>query len=183
MSDLEKRAREFATRIHAEANQRRKYTLAPYIVHPAAVAELVRSVPHTPEMLAAAWLHDTVEDTDVCIDDIFRLFGESVAQYVAMVTKVSVERDGDREARFLIDLRHTALACPQAKTIKLADIIDNCRTVADFDPAFAEGYLGEKRRQVAVLTQGNTMLFQQANETIARGIEVVRVWKRSRRPF
>lgn len=183
MSDLEKRAREFATRVHTEANQRRKYTLAPYIVHPAVVVELVRSVPHSPEMLAAAWLHDTVEDTDVRIDDIIRLFGESVAQYVAMVTKVSIERDGDREARFIVDLRHTALACPQAKTIKLADIIDNCRTVADFDPAFAEGYLGEKRRQVAVLTQGDAWLFRQANETIERGVGVVLAWRRGRGKF
>lgn len=183
MSDLEKRAREFASRVHGEANQRRKYTLAPYIVHPAAVVELVRSVPHTPEMLAAALLHDTVEDTDVLIDDIFHLFGESVAQYVAMVTKVSAERDGDREARFVVDLRHTALACPQAKTIKLADIIDNCRTVADFDPAFAEGYLAEKRRQLAVLTQGDAELFQQANETIERGVGVVLAWRQGRETF
>lgn len=52
MSDLETRAREFATRAHAAIDHRRKYTLDPYIVHPAAVADIVRSVPHSEAMLA-----------------------------------------------------------------------------------------------------------------------------------
>ncbi|WP_274872826.1 HD domain-containing protein, partial [Serratia marcescens] len=58
---LAERARRYATKAHAAIDQRRKYTDDPYIVHPQAVMELVRSVPHTEEMLAAAWLHDTVE--------------------------------------------------------------------------------------------------------------------------
>ncbi|VDZ55823.1 bifunctional (p)ppGpp synthetase II/ guanosine-3',5'-bis pyrophosphate 3'-pyrophosphohydrolase [Serratia odorifera] len=62
-STLVERARRYATKAHAAIDQRRKYTNAPYIVHPQAVVEIVRSVPHTDEMLAAAWLHDTVEDT------------------------------------------------------------------------------------------------------------------------
>ena len=45
--DMEPRAKAFATAAHAAVKQRRKYTGAPYIVHPAAVVEIVRSVPHT----------------------------------------------------------------------------------------------------------------------------------------
>ena len=60
---LEAAARVFATTHHAAIGQVRKYTGEPYINHPASVVELVRSVPHTEVMLAAAWLHDTVEDT------------------------------------------------------------------------------------------------------------------------
>ncbi|VFS46676.1 HD domain-containing protein [Budvicia aquatica] len=80
MNSLEQRAKAFATQVHQNANQLRKYTNAPYIVHPAAVAELVRSVPHSPEMIAAAWLHDTVEDTQVTLDDIAQRFGTVVCR-------------------------------------------------------------------------------------------------------
>lgn len=170
MGDLELRARVFATQAHTDVNQRRKYTNAPYIVHPAAVVELVRSVPHTQEMIAAAWLHDTVEDTGVNLKDIQRYFGHTVATYVEMLTKVSRSTDGDRKARFHLDLLHTARACPEAKTIKLADIIDNSRNIALFDPEFAVDYLGEKRSQLEVLVQGDSGLLHRAEEMVMRGI-------------
>lgn len=51
---LEELARRYATQAHAETGQRRKYTDEPYIVHPAAVVELVRSITDNPVMLAAA---------------------------------------------------------------------------------------------------------------------------------
>jgi (p)ppGpp synthase/HD superfamily hydrolase len=81
-NELERCALEFATTAHASINQRRKYTGEPYIVHPIAVAELVRSVPHTPEMIAAAYLHDVVEDTPVTIEEIREEFGPQVAELV-----------------------------------------------------------------------------------------------------
>jgi len=64
MTDLELKAKAFATKCHEDIKQVRKYTGEPYINHPAAVVEIVRSVPHTEAMLCAAWLHDTVEDTN-----------------------------------------------------------------------------------------------------------------------
>src|SRR5580704_307796 len=79
-SELEEQARKFATAAHARVDQKRKYTNAPYITHPAAVVEIMRSVPHTEEMLAAAWLHDTVEDCGVGIAAIFRYFGPRVGR-------------------------------------------------------------------------------------------------------
>ncbi|GAG42563.1 unnamed protein product, partial [marine sediment metagenome] len=57
------KAEKFATRKHAEINHVRKYTGEPYINHPKEVVEIIKTVDHTDEMLAAAWLHDTVEDT------------------------------------------------------------------------------------------------------------------------
>ena len=65
-----KKAIEFATKAHE--GQVRKYTGEPYIVHPLEVAEIVKTVEHTEEMLMAAVLHDTVEDTDTTIEDIDR---------------------------------------------------------------------------------------------------------------
>ena len=63
MSDLVKRASEYATSAHQRINHRRKYNKQPYHVHLEAVAGLVASVCDDQEMIAAAWLHDTVEDT------------------------------------------------------------------------------------------------------------------------
>lgn len=83
---LEEQARRFATEAHASAGQRRKYTDEPYIVHPAAVVELVRSVSHDDALLAAAWLHDTVEDTATTQSDIETHFGTRVASLVEMLT-------------------------------------------------------------------------------------------------
>lgn len=89
MNELEARAHAFATDAHGDIDQRRKYTGEPYIVHPIAVAELVRSVPHTPEMIAAALLHDVVEDTPVTIEGIETEFGARVAELVGWLTDVS----------------------------------------------------------------------------------------------
>ena len=55
----------FATAAHAAIGQKRKYSGDDYIVHPARVASIVTRHGGTDEMIAAAWLHDTVEDTDV----------------------------------------------------------------------------------------------------------------------
>jgi Guanosine polyphosphate pyrophosphohydrolases/synthetases len=141
---LEEQARRYATQAHAAAGQRRKYTDEPYIVHPAAVAELVRSVTDDEQMIAAAWLHDTVEDTPSTLQDIESHFGERVAQLVDMLTDSAQPEAKNRAARKLAHFRHTAEACPDAQTIKLADIIDNTRAIVHFDPDFARIYLIEK---------------------------------------
>ena len=164
MTDLEQSAREFAALAHGRINQRRKYTDEPYIVHPEAVAELVRSVPHTPEMIAAAWLHDVVEDTDVQLDEIKQLFGEIVADLVADLTDVSLPSDGNRATRQAIDRAHTAAASPEAQTIKLADIIDNLSGIVTYDAKFAKTYLAEKRHLLEVLIEGNRELWEKASK-------------------
>ena len=82
------KALQFATEAHG--SQVRKYTGEPYITHPIAVADIVRTVEgHTEEMLVAAVLHDVVEDTDVTIDDICKEFGTVVGMYVEYLTDVS----------------------------------------------------------------------------------------------
>ncbi|MGK3143997.1 HD domain-containing protein [Pantoea sp. C2G6] len=167
---LEEQARRFATEAHAGAGQRRKYTDEPYIVHPAAVAELVRSVSHDAALLAAAWLHDTVEDTAITLGDIEAGFGERVAALVEMLTDSAPATAKNRAARKVAHFRHTASASPDAQTIKLADIIDNTRAIVRFDPHFARIYLVEKRLQIALLKQGDAQLWQQASAVIESGI-------------
>ena len=165
MNNVE-RARVFATAAHAAVGQVRKYTFEPYIVHPTEVASIVATVPHTNEMLAAAYLHDTVEDTGVSIVDIQVEFGNEVASLVGWLTDVSKPEQGNRAVRKAIDRDHTACAPAEAQTVKLADLIANSRSILAHDPAFAKVYLEEKRMLLEVLTRGDATLMAQARRIV-----------------
>jgi len=133
----------FATAAHAAVGQKRKYDGADYIVHPTRVANLVKQYGGTDAMIAAAYLHDVVEDTDVTMDTITGMFGSVVAKYVSDLTDVSKPSDGNREARKTIDRQHTANATADSQFIKCADIIDNAYDIADNDPSFWRVYKRE----------------------------------------
>lgn len=166
---LEEKAKAFATLQHGRIGQVRKHDATPYINHPAAVVELVRSVPHTEEMLAAAWLHDVVEDTPVTLNEIEFVFGLDVATLVEMLTDVSQPEDGNRAARKAIDRAHTAMASPAAKTVKLADLIENGRNILANDPKFARVYLDEKAQLLEVLREGDPILWAMAASIVDEG--------------
>lgn len=170
ISDLEHRAHAFAMGAHRD--QKRKYTNVPYITHPEAVAELVRSVPHTEEMLAAAWLHDVVEDCGVDLSDITARFGEIVSGLVSWLTDPVME--GTRAERKAKVLTRLAFAPAGAQTIKLADLIDNGRSIVEHDPAFSRVYLAEKTALLAVLTKGAEELRLIAYEVLERGLEALK---------
>ncbi|MGA9609549.1 MAG: HD domain-containing protein [Rouxiella badensis] len=171
MTSLVDKARRYASKAHASIDQRRKYTNDPYIVHPEAVANIVGSVPHTEAMLAAAWLHDTVEDTPTTLSDITAHFGAEVAELVAMLTNVSLSCVGNRIERKNLDREHSAKASAAAKTIKLADLIDNLRSLVTHDPGFAKTYLVEKRLLLGVLKEGDATLWRQAEIIINDGLQ------------
>lgn len=154
----------FARDAHASVGQVRKYTGEPYIVHPVAVAKLVRSVPHSNAMLAAALLHDVVEDTPVELNEIEFEFGDEIAELVGWLTDVSRPEDGNRAVRKHLDLLHTAKSSPSAKTIKLADLIDNTKTIAVHDQAFWQRFRKEKRALLEVLKDGDPTLWRMAWE-------------------
>ena len=164
--DIVERARVFATAAHAAIGQIRKYTFEPYIVHPAEVVSIVRTVTHTDEMLAAAWLHDTVEDTGVTIEMIRAEFGTGVAELVGWLTDVSRPEHGNRAHRKALDRAHTAAAPADAQTIKLADLIANTRSIMEHDEAFAKTYLEEKRMLLEVMLHGDAILMAKAREQI-----------------
>ena len=73
--------------VHAHAGMERKIDNSPYILHPLEVASIAGTLTSDPEVLAAAVLHDTVEDTDTTPEDILRLFGTRVAALVASETE------------------------------------------------------------------------------------------------
>jgi hypothetical protein len=88
----------------------------PYWTHPARVAQ--RVAVRRPELVAAAWLHDVVEDTDVTLEEIESMFGPQVAQWVDALT----HRPGEDRVDYLARVSH---AGPGPVAIKRADIADN----------------------------------------------------------
>lgn len=137
-------ALQYATQAHY--GQVRKYTGEDYINHPIAVAKTVAEVFPDIEMIAAAYLHDVVEDCNVSMDSIYNLFGGRVSNIVWGVTDVSKPEDGNRDARKAKDREHNIKACPEAKVIKLADLIDNSKSIITHDPDFSVIYISEKKK-------------------------------------
>jgi hypothetical protein len=175
MSTLCEKARNYAISAHARINQLRKYTFQPYDVHLKAVAELVAMVTDDQEIIAAAWLHDTVEDTPATFEDIEREFGHGVSRLVMDMTDISRPADGNRLIRKEIDRDHTALASAHAKTIKLADLIDNCLDICRHDPAFGALFLREMVDLLTVLHEGDQRLYRKAQRTVEQSAKKLKI--------
>jgi len=126
------RAAHFAARRHRR--QKRKGAEAePYINHPIAVAELIAHVGRVTDVLtlAAALLHDTVEDTDATIEDIEREFGAEVRGIVAELTD---DKSLPSEERKRLQVVNAPNASRRAKIVKLADKSVNVADIARDPP-------------------------------------------------
>lgn len=160
----------FARNAHSSIHQKRKYTGEDYIFHPIEVALIVASTQyHTTEMLMAALLHDTVEDTSVTIEEIRTNFGNHVADLVGWLTNVATAEDGNRAIRKAINRAHSIAAPAEAQTIKVADIISNVRSIAEHDKDFAKVYLPEKQLLLDGLTKADATLRAHAYEVVHQG--------------
>lgn len=161
--DIVRKAQVYAQAAHAAVGQKRKYTNEPYIVHPAEVARIVAGVPgSTPDMVAAAWLHDVVEDTGCTFTDIHMAFGIEIATLVGWLTDVSRPEDGNRAYRKAIDREHSAAAPAEAQTVKVCDLLSNTKSIVAHDPAFARTYLEEKRMLLEVMTKADPSILTEA---------------------
>lgn len=161
MDRLVWRAMQFA--IAAHGTQVRKYTGEPYWKHAAEVAGILSAASGvTSDMLAAAWLHDVIEDTDTTIEELKREFGGEVARLVRGVSDISRPEDGSRSRRKQIDREHVAAGCWMIQSIKLADSISNAGSVITHDLAFAKVYVPEKRALLGLLTKGDRHLLSLA---------------------
>jgi (p)ppGpp synthase/HD superfamily hydrolase len=143
MNDLIQKAKKICIKAHDSIGHKRKYTEEPYHIHPERVANLVATVTSDEEVIAAAYLHDVLEDvaptnSDFNADAIREIFGERVLQLVLEVTDVTTSADGNRAARKAIDRAHLAKASQEGKIIKLADLIDNVIDISKHDPNFAK---------------------------------------------
>ena len=171
--DLVSRARKYAIEAHSRINHRRKYSLEPYDVHLKDVADIVSTVTDDEEIIASAWLHDVVEDTPATFLDLENEFGPEVAQLVSEVTDVSSPVNGNRATRKALDRAHLAKASWRGKTIKLADLIDNCRDICSHDPEFAKVYLTEMSGLLEVLADGHPKLFNKAMQLMHKNAEAL----------
>ena len=130
-TELLDRAIVFAVRAHAGTERRGKGF--PYIVHPLEAMEIVATMTPDQEQLAAAALHDTVEDTDVTIAQIQTEFGDRVAELVAMESdEPHQSRDSieNWRARKQTAIDRLARASRDAKIVALGDKLSNMRAIA-----------------------------------------------------
>ena len=104
-----------------------------YLSHPLAVARIVAEQTQDPVAIAAALLHDVVEDTDLSLDDLRRQFPPAVAEIVDGVTKVERTLFATKEAQQAATMRKLVIAMAddlRVLIIKLADRLHNMRTLA-----------------------------------------------------
>ena len=133
----------FAFAMKAHDGQKRKYTGEDYIVHPMAVSRMVSLYGGSLVQQAGALLHDVVEDTPHTLAEIDTLFGSEVATLVEWLTDTSKPEDGNRAIRKAIDRKRLAEAPAEAQFVKLADLIDNSKTIFVFDKGFTPMFKAE----------------------------------------
>ena len=136
-TELLDRAIIFAVQAHHNTERRGKGF--PYIVHPMEAVEIVATITPDQELLAAAALHDTIEDTDITVDDIRREFGDRIAELVHAESdqlngEVFNAETGDEEAtwhaRKQAAISRLAAASHDAKIVALGDKLSNMRAIA-----------------------------------------------------
>lgn len=134
----------------AHRGQSRKYNSEPYMVHPRRVAARAAYLGISESGVAAAFLHDVVEDCGVSLDTIKDRFGHLVYEYVDMLTDLQTPDDGNRAERkqkYLQRLKdyvakntfHPPSVEANARNVinlKAIDILDNARSIAGEDPKF-----------------------------------------------
>ena len=133
--DLIERAYRYADGKHKD--QLRK-SGEPYIIHPLAVAEIVAEIGLDSDAIAAALLHDCLEDTDASFEEISRLFGETIAELVEGVTKLTRVQYSTMEEQQMENLRKMFMAMSKdirVILIKIADRLHNTRTLQYQSPA------------------------------------------------
>ena len=183
-----KQVRDFADKAHGE--QKRKYTPDRYIVHPVRVMEICANYTNELPVLAAALLHDVLEDTSVGKNEMYTFLltvmneaeARQTVQLVVELTDVYTKpayprwnrrkRKGKEAARIEKTSGHS-------QTVKYADIIDNCKEIVEHDPDFAGLFLMECRSLMNVMPGGHPDLRREALAVVDRSLQ--RVPERYRR--
>ncbi len=178
LPELVKEAKKFAREWHK--GQKRKFDGKPYFTHPARVAKRLMEHTKDPEMVAAAFLHDVIEDTPASRYLIGSLFGERVARLVSELTsdKEKIEEMGSKAEYLAWKMERMSL---DALLIKLADRLDN---VSDFESAewsFIRKYRVETNYVLSIvgqrqdLTYSHQKLIQDIYRAMSEGETLFRV--------
>ncbi|MBR5678581.1 MAG: bifunctional (p)ppGpp synthetase/guanosine-3',5'-bis(diphosphate) 3'-pyrophosphohydrolase [Paludibacteraceae bacterium] len=129
-TDLLDRAIVFAVKAHHNTERRGKGF--PYIVHPMEAIEIVSTITSDQELLAAAALHDTIEDTDVTVEDIRREFGDRIADLVHAESDRFTEGVSEEDSwheRKQAAIERLAAAPHDAKIVAMGDKLSNMRAI------------------------------------------------------
>ena len=129
-SELLDRAIVFAVKAHHNTERRGKGF--PYIVHPLEAVEIVATITPDQELLAAAALHDTIEDTDVTVEDIRKEFGDRIANIVHAESDQEAEGVSEEDswhARKQAAIDRLAAAPYEAKIVAMGDKLSNMRAI------------------------------------------------------
>lgn len=152
-AELISRAAAYATSAH-HGIERKKLPGVPYVVHLAEVAALADRAGLGAHAVAAGWLHDSVEDTPVTIEDIIDEFGTKVGLLVAYKTDVFTNEAYphlNRTERKRRERERLSWGSPIEQGLALCDLISNTTDIVRHDPDFAVTYLAEKREILKVL--------------------------------
>lgn len=169
---MEELIRAITLAVRAHSQQTRKYTGEPYIVHPLNVAAMIAYYykDDTPRyVLAAAVLHDVIEDTGVTEVYLRNHFDSRIVDLVVELTDICSYEDGNRATRKQIERERLFEASDWAQTIKCADLIDNTISIKEYDKDFYKVYQKEARLLLEGMTKADRRLRQQAFDMIRDG--------------
>lgn len=113
---------------------------------------------HDQEMLAAAVLHDMIEDFHDTREELAKEFGEDIAVLVQELTDQAPMEMDNREVRKVCEYERIASISARSQTIKFADLISNTKSIVEHDPGFSKVYLREKAALLKVLTKAYCLL-------------------------
>ncbi len=175
MREILKAAR-FASVKHVR--QKRKGAAAePYLNHLIEVADLVSMAIAAPDanVIAAAFLHDTVEDTETSHEELVEMFGADIA---ALVGEVTDDKSLPKAERKRLQIEHAPHLSARAQTIKIADKISNLRGILftppeDWDLHRKQDYFAWAKRVVDACTAPNPFLKAEFARTFAQVQELV----------
>jgi len=167
-TDLVAKARAFAKEKHK--GQVRKFEGLPYFIHPKRVAHILyqfKVSSHIDDLIASAYLHDTLEDTDTNYEELRENFGKIVADIVMQLTSDKTMIDKVGKAKYLADkMVHMT---SYALTLKLADRIDNVNRLSMQNETFKTKYLLETKYIVDRLKKERPLT--QTHKNMIREIE------------
>ena len=168
----------------AHGDQKRKYSPERYIEHPLRVMRICKSHSYPLPVLAAAILHDVLEDTDTTAKQIHdflltlmsardaRHTLDLVIELTDVYTKHQYPRFNRRKRRTM-EADRMELISEEAQTIKYADIIDNAKEIGGHDPEFALVYLRECRMLLQKMKKGNANLREEAIEVLKKEMKQI----------
>jgi len=161
-------ADDYASTAHDSIGQLEPYTGKPYSAHTRAVARVVATYVDSPEVVAAAHLHDIIEDTGESKAELLARFGPVVAGLVDEVSSKATPEMGNRATRVAWEIRRIAGISANAKGIKCGDVVVTMSTIVARAPHFARTYIPEKRALLESLRGAHPQLLDLATEAVCQ---------------